>query len=707
MMNKIKNIFKKKTNEPKKVENKARFKFSTQKKAIDAIISHRIVLFSLVIFAVFLTIFIRLIYLQVYSHDEYVEKKEDYTSIHQFTSAPRGQIYDCKGRVLAKTVVSHNIVYTSPNNMTIDDYLIYAKRVASVFDFKVDDFTQRDKQEAYITWKSLLDYDDPEYGANHLLTKKERKEYESGAWGNNAEIKRYALLTSRIGEKEIKEMTKQELKYCVIYQRMIANISLGQESVILEDVSDSDVAYLVEHKTEFPGFEVDFGGWKREYPYGETLMDVLGKVSTSTEGLPAEYIDHYLSKGYQLNAPVGKSGLELQYNDLLSGTEEISKITYNSEGLAVKEVIQKAKKGNDIILSIDIDLQKAMDDVVRQVLADNAGTAKRENFSSLFMNIINPNDGSVMALSGYQMDLDTKEMTYFASGNYVSLANPGSCVKGATVYMGLSEGVVAPGEIINDDVMNINGQEFASFKNYGPVDDIKALQVSSNVYMFNIAIRLGGGTYEEGEPLNIVNVPEKLDLMRSYYSMFGLGNRTGIDAPGEIEGYMGASNNPGMLLNYAIGQMDMYSPIQMAQYASVIANSGKLYTPHFYSYSKEINGDQIFDVYNTRPTNTLPEKNKEYLKRVQEGFRACVSTGYCGPIENLDVPVAAKTGTAEVSEWTTANLIGYGPYENPTMAFACMSPTSSINSQDVAPNICATEVVPPVLEKYFELYPPK
>ncbi len=62
---------------------------------------------------------------------------------------------------------------------------------------------------------------------------------------------------------------------------------------------------LVEHKTDFPGFDVDFGGWKREYPYGESLSDVLGSVTTSTQGLPSELANYYLSKGYQYNASVG------------------------------------------------------------------------------------------------------------------------------------------------------------------------------------------------------------------------------------------------------------------------------------------------------------------------------------------------------------------------------------------------------------------
>ena len=117
---------------------------------------------------------------------------------------------------------------------------------------------------------------------------------------------------------------------------MVAKQSTGQENVVLEDISDDDVAYLVEHKTDFRGFDVDFGGWKREYPYGESLSDVLGSVTTSTQGLPSELSSYYLSKGYQYNASVGKSGLEYQYNDLLAGTPEIAKITYDSKGASAK-----------------------------------------------------------------------------------------------------------------------------------------------------------------------------------------------------------------------------------------------------------------------------------------------------------------------------------------------------------------------------------
>ena len=679
---------------------------SEDRRPLDQIVSSRIVIFAGLILAAFIVIFMRLFYIQVISYNSYTEKKNDYTSIIQYIAAPRGQIYDCKGRVLAKTVISHNIVYTSPRNMTVDDYRVYAERIVEVFNVDASTFTERDIKEAYMTYKSFLDYSDPEYAANHLLTKSELAQYSTGAWGSNAEAKRYQLIYSRITDKQLSEMDEKELKICVVYQRMVNYQTAGQENVILQDVSDDDVAYLVEHKTEFPGFDVDFGGWKREYPYGESLSDVLGSVSTSTEGLPDTYSDYYLAKGYQYNAPVGKSGLEFQYNDYLSGVSEKSRITYDSNGLARKEILRSAQKGYDIYLSIDIDLQTALDATIKSVLESAAGTSGRENFQSLFTCIMNPKNGELLALSGYSIDLETKQMTYFASGNYVSLANPGSCVKGVTVYMGLSEGVVKPGEIINDEVMNIGGEEFGSYENHGPVDDIEALAVSSNVYMFNIAIRMGGGQYVEGQALNFPDTSATLNRMRRYYSMFGLGNQTGVDLPNEVNGFLGVGFIPSMALNYAIGQLDMYSPLQLLQYIGTIAANGDMYQMHVMTEVKENGGSSVVDTGEVEIRSSLPKKNAEYLNRVQQGMRACVATGYCGNFDyQLDYEVAAKTGTAEVTKWTTATFVGFAPYENPTMAFACVAPTSSVNDVNVRDNICTYNVMPDVMATYFALYP--
>ncbi len=194
--------------------------------------------------------------------------------------------------------------------------------------------------------------------------------------------------------------------------------------------------------------------------------------------------------------------------------------------------------------------------------------------------------------------------------------------------------------------------------------------------------------------------------MRNYYSQFGLGNMTGLDVPNEVTVFAAGNNTPNMVINYAIGQLDTYTPLQLMQYAGVIAADGKLFQPRFYQYSKEVGGDEIFDLNEVVLKNELDEKNASHLKRVQEGFQACVADENCfKPLKNLDENMAAKTGTAEVGEWTTANLVGYGPVEKPSVAFACLAPTSSINSQSLSANICANNVVGPVLQEYFNLYP--
>lgn len=672
---------------------------------IQRVVSNRILILALVIVSLFVVMVVRLVDLQAIEHTAYVQKQDDYTSIKQYTTAPRGQIYDCKGRVLAQTVPCHNMVFITPNNVDYEDLLIYADRVGTVFDLKTEDFTLSELKDAYLRYTSLLDTTDPAYSGLDLLSEEEKAQYDAGEMSAS---KLRSIQLKAIDEERIKSVATRDLIQAAVYERMAQNASTGQAGVIIEDMDDEDCAYLIEHKLDFPGFDVDFNGWKREYPYGQTLSDVLGSVSTSTEGLPDNLAEEYLAKGYQYNAQVGRSGLEYQYNDILSGTSEIAKITYDSNGLARKEILQPAVKGHDIYLSIDIDLQQRTDEILKDVLTRLGGTKNRENFYSLFTCLENPQTGDVLALSGYLMDPDTKQLSYYASGNYTSLVNPGSCVKGVTVYMGQSEGVVSEGEVINDEVINVGGEELGSFTNHGPVNDVQALSVSSNIYMFNIAMRLGGYTYQPGQALAIADVSGTLNKMRQYYSMFGLGNPTGIDIPNEVTVYAAGNNTAGMVLNYAIGQLDTYTPLQMMQYAGVIATGGKMYQPRFYQYAKEVNGDQIFDLNEVKLKSELPSQNASHLNRVQQGFRACVADGNCGdPLYKMDHEIAAKTGTAEVGDWTTANLVGYGPVSNPTISFACSAPTSSVNSQALSGNICTTEVIGPVLDKYFEVYPEK
>lgn len=667
-------------------------------------VSKRLIIFAVIIGLLFSAVFVRLFQIQVLQHEEYTIKMENYNTTTQASSTPRGQIYDRNGKVIAATVVSHNIIYTQPEEITTAQRWELAQKFASAFDVDKNELSKNQRKDLYIFKHTLLDSSDPSYACNDLLTQEELNSYRNGSWGDDKESRRTEILYERITDDMLEEeLSDEEEAGYVVYARMISGTS-GQSKTILEDVDDDTVAYLVEHKSSFPGFDIDLGSWKREYPYGDTLRDVLGNVTTSTQGVPAELADYYQALGYPLNARVGSSGLEYQYEGLLSGTQKVSSVEYDEEGNAVIKEETSGKKGYDVYLTIDIELQQELDKVVKETLESAADNQYRQNFTTLFVCLMNPKTGEIYAMSGYQRDKKTNKVTPFASGNYLSYTNPGSIVKGATLYMGLNEGVVKPGEVINDAPMYISGTPVkASYKNYGPVDDVKALQVSSNVYMFHIAIRLAGSTYVPYQSLGITDPSSTFALMRSYYSMFGLGNVTGLDVPNEVGGYVGYSTEAGKLLDFAIGQYDMYTPIQILQYVSTIANDGTTVKPHLFSYATEVNSTNVVTSYQNQVVSTL-SGNLDYLDRVQQGFRACVSSGYCGDAANsLKEDIAGKTGTAEVGDSTSTAFIGYGPYEDPSMAFACVAPTSSDTGNNLQSNVCTTEVMGPVLEKYFSI----
>ena len=104
---------------------------------LDQVISRRIIGFASLVTVFFLVIFLRLVYIQVFSNERYTQLTNDYTSVTQYISAPRGQIFDTNGNVLAKTTVSHNIVYTSPNNMTTLPIPLYWIRMIHIMDVDI------------------------------------------------------------------------------------------------------------------------------------------------------------------------------------------------------------------------------------------------------------------------------------------------------------------------------------------------------------------------------------------------------------------------------------------------------------------------------------------------------------------------------------------------------------------------------------------
>ncbi|MCR0425644.1 penicillin-binding protein 2 [[Clostridium] innocuum] len=655
------------------------------------IVNRRIFIFGIIICLIFAVVSVRLVFLQIRNQEDYAAKLENYSSQKQTDSTARGEMVDRNGKVIAKTVSSHNIVYFPPKDTTSEEQWELAQTFAK--DFKVDHkgMTNSDYQDLYM----FLHKDEKgnKDSGKNLLSEQEKETLTA----EEQEKK----IRSRITMKMVDELADDDIKDAFSVYLSMRKLPNNQNKVILEDVDSDSVAKLMENKDKYRGFDVNLGSWKREYPYKDTLRDVLGSITTSKQGVPSELRSYYEAMGYSLTDRVGQSGLEKQYEDLLSGTPRVSEISYDSDGTAIMNETSSGKNGYDLHLTIDVELQKKVDDILEDTLKKYAGTAGREKFKKAIVVLMNPQTGEIYAMSGKYLDEDGKIQNY-SSGAYLDAFASGSVVKGATVYMMLDQGIQTRYSTEQDEQMKIAGTPFKqSFNTYGTVNSIRALAVSSNVYMFKSVIKLAGGNYVYNQPLGITNemAQKTFKLMRNYYSMFGLGTKTGLDVPNEAQGFTGNTMNPGLLLDYSIGQYDNYTPIQLVQYAATIANGGKKVQPKLVNTATEVNTDYTVYENKTQVLSALPG-SKEDLETIQMGFREVVAGEHA-----LDVQVAAKTGTAEVGDYTNASLVGYAPYDKEAkVAFACSVPESATNDQSVAGNLCAYNIMPEVLKEFFKKY---
>ena len=649
--------------------------------------------------AFFACLILRILYLNVFMGNYYSMKLNNEKDAFVYgESVARGRILDRNGKVLVDNKAIKSIYYKKPDNVTVEDEINIAYSISSILNLDYDKLTTRNQKEFYI----LMNKED----ADKLITE---EEYELLENRKLTEDDIYELKIKRITTKALKTMDEEDKRAAYIYYLMNKGYYYEEKEIKIENVSDKEYAYFSENSQKLKGFNTKLE-WERVYPYGDTLETILGSISSKETGIPAEESEEYLDKGYSLNDRVGISGLEKQYEELLKGEKAIYKVEDDNSLTLVKE----GKKGTDIMLSIDIDLQRKIDNMLEVELKRAKNEANTEFFNTSYVVIQNPTTGEIMSISGKKIVKENGAYKAYdiPENAILTTVTPGSVVKGASIMVGYTTKVIDIGTVMEDACIKLyNLPEKCSWQTLGTINDLEALEWSSNVYQYKIAMKVGGFDYAYGKELKIDE--KAFDIYRNMFYRFGLGVKTGIDYPKEEDGYKSTNRAGDLLINYSIGQYDTYTPLQLSQYVSTIANGGTRYKTRFLKAVLDSKGEVLYDIKPVALNKLNVEK--KYINRVRQGFKMVMSSGTgIGYMDKAPSP-AGKTGTSESfidldgdgvidAESITNNFVGYAPSTNPVMSLTASFPDiQNPNSGDYK-SYANQIIVSRATEIFFDLY---
>lgn len=693
-------------NSVKKNKKINKYKYLNRKIDISLIIEKRYkILICFIVFLMLLLSF-KIFYMQIICAKSYSKSLDELTqNVIEGESTPRGRIYDRNGKIIVDNKSVKTIYYKKPKGVTSDEEVKTAYKVASYIEVDYSKLTDNMLREFFVKCH-------PKKSKAKITDKEWRKLKERKI--NADTIYQYKL--DRVTEEELNSFDEEGREAAYIYYLMNKGYSYSEKTIKKYDVTDEEYAKIAEHTSDIKGFNTKLD-WERDYVYGDVFKIILGTASSSETGVPSDLAKHYKKLGYDLSDRVGTSYLEYQYNEYLTGTK--AKYEILSDG-SYKEV-SSGKRGNDIKLTIDIELQKAVEEILTEELLLAKTEPYTQNFSKSFVIITEPNTGEILAMAAKQLvgSKGNYKVVDYTPGIITSSVTPGSIVKGASHIVGYNTGALKIGEVRNDACIKIAATPIkCSYHTYGNIDDIQALKYSSNTYQFRTAINVGKGNYAYDKPLSLDK--QAFNTYRDTFKQFGLGIKTGIDLPNESLGYKGTNTLSGYLLDFSIGQYDTYTPIQLSQYIGTIATGGKRIQPYLLKevYSSDTKEPLKKSIYKTE-TKLLNEVDtkKEYMERVKEGFRQVLAPGGTGHGYISDVYQAAgKTGTSESfidtdldgkidTETITATFGGYAPYNDPKVAFVVISPDVATERLDYnTMSKVNRRITTKVSQKYFEIY---
>lgn len=425
------------------------------------------------------------------------------------------------------------------------------------------------------------------------------------------------------------------------------------------------VTHLAEHKIDFPGVV-----WRikpvRNYIDGDLFAHVLGYVGDIT----TEELQIKFNEGYTPTSLIGKAGIELQYDQLLRGEDGMRFRTVDAQGRRVADSRTPdiaPVQGNDLVLTVDRGLQE----LAQKALGDRIGAIV----------VIRPATGEILAMvshpgydanrfydqdgSGYFTELSLDPSRAFINRAIGAQAPPASTFKVLMTTAVIEEEAFPLNQTVHcPGYRDYGNRRFLCHATYGHGDLAlyDALAESCNVYFYTM------GTDYLG-----------IDTIVDYCRYYGLGDRTGIDLPGERPGLVPTPewkqrtyNTPwvgGDTVNTSIGQGFVeLTPLQMANMAALIVNEGVVYRPHILKEIRDSITGEVIEQVRPEVLRTVPI-SEETFQMVQDAMYGVTVNGTPAVIMTTTVPMGGKTGTSQTSseERKHSWFIGFAPYgsDNP------------------------------------------
>ena len=670
-----------------------------KKNNLKKLINKRIIILKSIVYISFLVITLSLGHLIIFENSNYMALLTKMTSsVYEYSSSPRGRIYDRNYNIIVDNKEVAIIYYLKPNKVSAKEELATAQFLSSTVDLSYDKLTERMLKDYWLVENDKM--------SKTLINDEEWEKYNNRKLTDN-DI--YYLKLSRISETELSKYDEQNKKSAYIYYLMNNGYSYEEKIIKKGNISDIELARVTENLENLPGFNIKYT-WERYYPYGDTFRSILGNISTISK----EDKSYYLARDYALNDLVGSSYIEKQYEEFLRGKKGTYRIE-NNEAITVSQ----GERGNDIVLTIDIKLQQEIERILEEEIIKTKNEPGTSLFNHAYVVIKDPNNGEILAMAGRQIIKRNGEYESYdvTPGVLTNPLTPGSVVKGASMLVGYNTGAIEIGEYQKDECIKLYSKpKKCSWSTLGNINDITALSLSSNVYQFKTAMKVAGFDYSYNA--KFTDTQKAFEIYRKTFNEFGLGVKTEIDLPVDGVGNIGTSNEPDLLLNYVIGQYDTYTTMQLSEYISTIASGGIRYKPHllkevYKSDSKDGLGTLIYKYENQIINNVTTEK--EYIERIRLGFREVMTTGLGkGYMGDVTFP-AGKTGTSESfldtdndgiidTPTLTNSFVGFYPYDNPKMSIAITFPNLVSSNDNGSRSYANKRITRMISNKFFELY---